>query len=398
MDNKEGHILPSLGIAHALKKDGHEIIYISIIDNETLIKEQGFLFFPVLEDLYPRGYNQGTQKPKKIHGNSSFDDRYLIFKLIDGELEPFLKMYRPDLFIATSFLVLECLVLHYKYKIRPVILTTYLRNPENSLVNSCIKMLMDMPGEIVTTMIDFVHALGIRLTSLKDFVMPLSEFYELIVCPRELEMDQRRISEKLHYIGPSIRPEPSQKDRSDSFPERLAATKKIIYASLGSYTALYGESLCIDFYRKMVNVMRHPDLSDTFLVLAAGRDLDINKIGPMPENVHTAGWIPQLEILKRASLVVCQGGLGTIKESIYYGVPMIVFPLVNDQPRNATLVEHHRLGVRGKLEDMTEEKLRTSILYVLNDPSIRDNIQKMRSVFREREAAGEGVRIINGLL
>lgn len=396
MDNKEGHILPSFGLAHELKSEGHEIVYISIVDNEGLIRRHGFQFFPVLEKVYPRGYNAGTQKPRKMYSNSAFDDRYSILYLIEGELEPFLRRHRPDLLVATCFLALECLVLYYKYKIRPVILTTYLRNPQVSLADSCLRMVMDMPGEIITSMVDLVQSLGIRLTSLRDFVKPLAEFPELILCPRILETEEPVANANIHYIGPSIRSE-NEPTENMNLPAP-GDGKRIIYASLGSYSALYGESQCIEFYRKIVNVMRHPDLSRMFLILSVGHEFDVKSIGGTPENVYTAGWVPQLWILQRASLVVFQGGLGTIKESIYHGVPMIVFPFVNDQPRNAMLVERHGLGLQLKLDTATEEKLKAAILFVIDDGTIRTNLEKMKTLFRETESAGEGLRIIRELL
>lgn len=77
---------------------------------------------------------------------------------------------------------------------------------------------------------------------------------------------------------------------------------------------------------------------------------------------------------------------------------MIVLPIDYDQPRNAILIEYHRLGISEQIEYMTKEKLRHDILYVLNNNTIRKNIKKMKEIFRAKEESQEGVAIINKFL
>jgi UDP:flavonoid glycosyltransferase YjiC (YdhE family) len=62
MDIEEGHLLPSFALAHSLKRNSHQVIYISVPDNEDFIREQGFEFYPVLSTIYPKGFNERSKK------------------------------------------------------------------------------------------------------------------------------------------------------------------------------------------------------------------------------------------------------------------------------------------------------------------------------------------------
>ncbi len=49
--------------------------------------------------------------------------------------------------------------------------------------------------------------------------------------------------------------------------------------------------------------------------------------------------MPQLEVLKQANLFITHGGMNSSSESLYFGVPMIVIPVMGDQPIVAQRIE-----------------------------------------------------------
>ncbi|AXY74567.1 hypothetical protein D3H65_11510 [Paraflavitalea soli] len=395
IDNKEGHIIPSIKLAFHLKERGHDIVYLSVTDNEAIIKEQGFAFHAVFTDVYPKGFNESNKR----NMDEAFDDAEIksrhLYKLMEGELDTFFAAVKPDLFIISSFLNIEILLLHYKYGIRPLLLTTYLRKPGAGFVQECIDTIMDLPGDTAGDIIGFAEGLGIDFTSLQDLLLPLNELHELILCPAELEMELITPNDKVHYTGPSI----WTNRRGGEIPDWSAIKPgaHIIYGSLGSYAVSYGAA-CAQFFVIMMQVMRHKDLQGHHLILSVGNEFDTRELGIVPDNVTLMRWTRQTEVLQRASLVVTHGGLGSIKESVYYGVPMIVFPIRYDQVRNATLVDYHKLGLRGHIEALSEEDMRTKILYVLKNDTIRRNIKKMQLVFEEKEKEQIGVAVAERML
>jgi MGT family glycosyltransferase len=129
------------------------------------------------------------------------------------------------------------------------------------------------------------------------------------------------------------------------------------------------------------------------LVLALGGHLRPEDF-TAPPNVIVVSYAPQLEMLKRASVIITHGGLGTIKESILLGVPMIVFPMVLDQPGNAARVAYHRLGVSGSMALATAASIQEMIDNVYNNPTYRNNVDRMSRIFKRKEEEGKAIKLI----
>lgn len=400
MDTEEGHILPSFGLAHSLKSKGHDISYLSIIDNEHLATEQGFKFYPMLEHVYPRGYRQKLKERDLPGGKKEFSKlndvrgRHLE-EIMNGAYDGFLKSLNADLFIINVFLYIDILLLYYKFNIRPVILTPFLREEGKTVASDCMDHIMVIPPVESYSLIEYLRSLKVEFTSLPEIVGPLDMFCELVLCPHELDINIKPAPLNSNYIGPSIRKAGPQQDIRTVY--NIPGDKKIIYASMGSQAIRHGD-LCDVFFGKMTHVMDCPALQDFHLVLNVGPEYDTGRIKFLPNNVTVVGWVSQIAMLEVASMAITHGGLGSIKECIYHGVPMIVFPLGYDQPLNARRVMYHNLGMAGNIETVSVDDLRSHILSVAGSDVIRNAITNMQKIFRAKEEAQPGVGIIEKIL
>lgn len=79
--------------------------------------------------------------------------------------------------------------------------------------------------------------------------------------------------------------------------------------------------------------------------------------------------MPQTAVLAHANIraFVTQGGLQSVEEAIYCGVPMLVIPFYGDQGHNSKIVESKGLGLRLQLDDLNKEKFIGGILNVSTD-------------------------------
>lgn len=84
----------------------------------------------------------------------------------------------------------------------------------------------------------------------------------------------------------------------------------------------------------------------------------------------------QLEVLEQADLFITHGGMNSINEAMYYGVPMLVFPYATDQPANADRIAELGLGKRMKTS-MSGERIMQSAFEVLEDKKIRSSVNEM---------------------
>lgn len=395
MDNKEGHIIPSFKLAHSLQERGHQVTYLSILDNEKLVIDQGFCFRPIFTDIYERGFNQQNKQTGDQDALNSQKRKEHLYRILQGTLDPILEAKTADILIASSFLCLEILLIYYKYRVKPVVLTTFLRDPATSFKKECLDTFLDLPGDTGIEIISHIQEQGVNCQSLVSLLDPVDELCEMVLCPSELEMNNIVPGKNVVHIGPSIFDGRSIGEKLHL--DKITRRKKLIYASLGSHAVIYGEA-AERFFEALISVMKSPAMKDMHLVLSTGEETNFSRYGKIPANITLSKWVSQIEILQVASLVITHGGLGTIKECIYYGVPMIVFPMKLDQTRNALLVDYHLLGMSARIEEISAEALLANMDYVINDTVISQKVSAMQAIFREKEAAAEGVQIIERLL
>ncbi len=395
MDTEEGHILPSFGLAHELRHKGHDILYVSISDNENLVKEQGFNFMPVFADVYPPGF----RKEYKISGRNDQPEWKHLEMLMSSAYEDFLKELNADLFIVSVFLKFDLLLLYYKFKIQPVIFNAILREPGRTIVQDCIDDILQVPVEISAQLIEWLKENRINVNSLQQLAAPLNVLTELFACPREFDFDQNHSTGNAEYIGPSLMRKPNG-NGNNAVTNRIIhahAGKKLLFASLGSQAVSYG-AVCRSFFRKMLMVMEHECMKNVHLVLCIGPDIPAKDTGTDTENVSIVTWISQLDVLEKADLAITHGGLGTLKECIYHGVPVIVIPVARDQPANAERILKRGLGEVLNIYNFSIEGLREKIQRVMASETIRNNVDNMKRIFREKEAAAPGARLIEKIL
>lgn len=213
---------------------------------------------------------------------------------------------------------------------------------------------------------------------------------EVVLCPTAFDFPETRCGRT--YAGPCI-----DLERKDwPFPweefEQRHGDRKLVLVSLGTRSSEYGNTPA-RFLRKVFEVAtRCPQL---FFVMALGKGRTIESVGTPPENVMAFPFLPQLDLLERANAMITNGGLGTVKECIWFKVPLIVAPCQFDQPSNAARIVRHDLGRRVNVGRVSVAHLQEAVQTCLDDPLIAENIAAMSAAFRESD---EQERWIEGLL
>ncbi len=231
---------------------------------------------------------------------------------------------------------------------------------------------------------------GMNLDSLVDFeqwLRPMVFRNIPILTFNVYEMDfPHNKHECLHYVGPMIfeqRVDPPGDHQStrqwhhlrDKY--RLKETDSpLVYCSLGTFwnTDQVFLSLIIEVFKRR---------SDWHLVIGLGGKLSADAFGSLPDNITILGWAPQLELLSLADCAITHGGITTINECVYYGVPMLVYSTAHgDQNGCAARVAWHGLGIMGDKADDDSEKITMHIESLMNDPAYKIRLQTMRGHFQ----------------
>jgi UDP:flavonoid glycosyltransferase YjiC (YdhE family) len=126
-------------------------------------------------------------------------------------------------------------------------------------------------------------------------------------------------------------------------------------------------------------------LPDFVLVLSAGRGLELASLGEIPSNVLLYETIPAIRAMKRAELLITQGGGNIVKEAILQGVRLLTFPAAADQPGLSARLMYHKLSLRFPLERATSSTIRGLILDTLNDAGLPARILAMRGLMKKHQ-------------
>ena len=113
------------------------------------------------------------------------------------------------------------------------------------------------------------------------------------------------------------------------------------------------------------------------IVVTTGGQLTRSELGPQPDNVWLAPFIPQHLVLPRADLVVSHAGSGSVIGALAFGVPLLLLPLGADQPLNAARCVD--LGVGRVLDPLASAamQIRGAAVGLLASPQHRAAAAKM---------------------
>jgi UDP:flavonoid glycosyltransferase YjiC (YdhE family) len=100
----------------------------------------------------------------------------------------------------------------------------------------------------------------------------------------------------------------------------------------------------------------------------------------------------------RSRLLVSPAGHGTVAKALYYGVPMVLIPWINDQPGVAARAA--ALGVAEVIarHDLTEQPLSAAIHRVLGTPRYQENATRIAGRLHIHDAVAMARARIEALL
>jgi UDP:flavonoid glycosyltransferase YjiC (YdhE family) len=85
--------------------------------------------------------------------------------------------------------------------------------------------------------------------------------------------------------------------------------------------------------------------------------------------------------MKEVSLVVTQGGHGTVNRALINGLPLLVLPLARDQAANAARVEEKGAGLRLD-PNAPEEEIASAVNRLLKEPHFRVAARRLGDAIR----------------
>lgn len=173
------------------------------------------------------------------------------------------------------------------------------------------------------------------------------------------------------FVGASI-PE-RRDDIEDEFKDLEG--KPLVYVSLGTL-----HNADVEFYRNCIQAFRDTSYQ---VIMSVGRNIDINDLGDLPDNIKAYPFVPQLHILKYAKAFITHGGMNSLNEGLYFGVPVIVCPQQFEQAFNGRRLEKLGIAKTLKVQRPTSDALLQAVSEVIEDEEMRIKTAEYAQVLKE---------------
>ncbi len=216
---------------------------------------------------------------------------------------------------------------------------------------------------------EFAGRYGVPEEALPGLLEGFHEF-SLVFVPQALQPAGETFGDSHVFVGPCLSELPADQGWRPTDNGR-----PVVLVSLGT-TVNRGPEFFRDTMRAFADLPWH-------VVMTMGNQVDADALGVLPDNVEVHQWISLEEVLRHASLMVCQGGMGSVLRSLYYGVPMIVVPHHGEQKLNADRLDALGLARTLSQEQVTPQALRELVLELAEDTEIPRRVARMRDLVRD---------------
>jgi MGT family glycosyltransferase len=194
--------------------------------------------------------------------------------------------------------------------------------------------------------------------------------------------------QRFQFVGPcfEFRPE------APPFPFERLDGRPLVLVSLGT---VYGNRP--QFFRSCLEELAGAPWQ---VVLSTGGNFPEGDLGPAPDNFIVRSFVPQIEILRRCAAFVTHGGMNSVQEALYHGVPLVVAPQAADQFWISARAAE--LGAAVVLDQLRMEAgaIRGSVAKIISDASYADAAARVGASLRAAggymRAADEIQRFVGG--
>ena len=312
-----GHFNPLVPFARAFERAGHEVTFAGPPDLEGSVEAAGFRFrqfdAPSEEDLGPVWARVPQLSPDDANVVVIGD----IFGRLNTtaalpKLRAAIEEWRPDVVLRDP----------NEYA-SPI--AAELHGVPHGRVAICLASAEDLALGVARDPVDAIRRAEGLPPDPDGEVMRGSPW--LTTFPRGLDEGEMPDTHRFH--DPAW--EEDAKELPDWWPDR--AGDPLVYVTFGSVAGAFPQTL--PAYGVALSAVA--DLPVRVL-LTVGRDLDMETLPEIPDNVHVEPWVPQQDVLRHAAAAVVHGGSGSTLGGLAAGVPLVVIPLFADQPYNARRV------------------------------------------------------------
>jgi MGT family glycosyltransferase len=360
-----GHMGATLSIGSELIAKGHTVAWVSAVAlPERLIPKGGECIVPkkeltgkekVLEQMLEK-VNEGKSRAPLESVKFIYEDvlvpmnRYMV-----PGVSRILDDYKPDI-VINDLQAFSGAICAYRKKIP---YATSITTPVGVFEALGLHKVTQWEAKQV---IDLQKEFGIQ----EEKKIINSPDLNLVYCPLDFT-NPSNLPDNYHFVGPALKNRPS----GTGFDWDALTKSKYpkIMISLGSL--LKGERK--EFFTKIIEAFGGKPYT---IVAVVEKDL----FPEWPANFIVQLPAPILELLPRMDAVISHAGPNTVLETLFFGLPLVVIPMLYDQYHIASQVEYTGTGVRLMNKKLKAAYLQEALRNILSENKYKEAAQKMRAI------------------
>lgn len=373
-----GHTNPTIPVIRELTHKGHQVWYYSFFEFQRKIEDAGAKFI-TCDEFLPKVSEQELE-------NKAGKDFAALIEMVadttialDKKVCKELSEIQPDCIVSDSLciwgkLFAQKLGIPYICSTTSFAFNQYTAKLMKKSFMEVWRMIVGMRR--INGKIKLLNEHGYRIENFVSLIQNDNETDTIVYTSKEFQPMADTFSEHYAFVGPSIMQSvPIQNGQRD---------KKTIYISLG--TVLNKNQ---DFYQNCVKAFA---MTGYDVVMSVGDKTEISSLGRVPENITVKKSVDQISVLQEADVFITHCGMNSTNESLYFGVPMVLFPQHGEQRLVADRVV--KLGAGLKLKEANPKYLTAAVAEVLANPAYQQEAKKLSESFRKAGGAKEAANKI----
>ncbi|MCM1113705.1 MAG: hypothetical protein NC399_10685 [Muribaculum sp.] len=362
-----GHTNPTLGVVEELVKRGHAVSYYSYSPFREQIERLGAKFIAC--DDYDTEQRLEAKDAAQVGKDLAFSTQILVDTTLalDDMVCRHMQELKPDCIVADSMAVWGKAVA-LKLGIPFVSSTTTFAFNQYSAqimkqgIGQLLGMIFSMPK--INRNIKRLQAKGYPVKTVLDLIQNDNETHTIVYTSPQFQPCAETFSDKYAFVGPSVRPANTQIEKKRD---------KMIYISMGTVV-----NNSLDFYKKCIAAFADTEYQ---VLLSVGTLIDPKDLGRLPDHITVQDFVDQIAVLEKADVFVSHCGMNSVNESLYYEVPLVMYPQTPEQEGVAARVE--QVGAGMLLKKASVSSIREAVERVLHTPAYREHAKAVSEGFRK---------------
>lgn len=362
-----GHTNPTLGVVRELVERGHEVWYYSYNMMKEKIETAGAKFISC--DEYDTEMKLDPKDATRVGKDLAFSTKILVDTTLalDDKVCKDMEQLQPDCIVADSMAIWGKAVA-LKLGIPFVSSTTtfafnkYSAKIMKQSIGELFGMIFSMSK--IQKDIKRLQDKGYPVKNVLDIIQNDEKTDTVVYTSPQFQPCADTFSDKYAFVGPSVR----------TVTEQIEKTKeKLIYISMGTVN-----NDMLQLYKNCIAAFKETEYQ---VIMSVGNLVDIESFEELPENISVYTQVDQIAVLSQADVFLSHCGMNSVNESLYYEVPLVMYPQTSEQGGVANRVL--QLGAGIQLKKTTPSAILEAIEEVMDNFSYQENAVKIADGFRK---------------